>query len=163
MTVATVQHPRRPTRRRRKSIKTRTRRASTPTTAARTREVKIACELSTWTGEGGKCHWCNTPLTGRQRSWCSVACRRAFERNHVWSRARAAARRRDKYTCRSCGATEHLEVNHTDPVNGNGYGMSCKHHQDKLETLCHDCHVPVTNAQAAARKTEARQLGLNSH
>jgi hypothetical protein len=50
-----------------------------------------------------------------------------------------------------CGATENLEVNHIDPLVGRGYSMSCYHHQDNLEVLCHDCHVVVTNAQRRER------------
>jgi hypothetical protein len=45
-----------------------------------------------------------------------------------------------------------LEVNHKDPLVGHGYHNGCHHHLDKLETLCHDCHVTETNRQAAERR-----------
>jgi hypothetical protein len=44
-----------------------------------------------------------------------------------------------------------LEVNHVDPRNGRGYHQGCHHHLDRLESLCHGCHVEETNAQRAAR------------
>lgn len=43
-------------------------------------------------------------------------------------------------------------MNHIVPRNGAGYGWGCHHHQTNLQTLCHSCHVKVTNAQAAARR-----------
>lgn len=45
-----------------------------------------------------------------------------------------------------------LEVNHMDPLVGRGYDAGCVHHIDRLETLCHDCHVVETNRQAAERR-----------
>lgn len=116
--------------------------------------LRAACDLSAWAGRAGACQWCDTDIpAGRRRTWCSEACRRAFERNHVWRVARAAARRRDRYTCRRCGrskADAPIEVNHIVPVAGTGYGVSCKQHLSGLETLCHDCHVAVTAQQRAA-------------
>lgn len=111
------------------------------------------CVLSAWTGNEGCCHWCDEPLIDkRRRTWCSDACRRTWERNHVWRRARAYARKKSKYLCSTCGAdrSANLEVNHVNPVNGSGYGDGCSHHQVNLEVLCHSCHVTVTNAQRAA-------------
>lgn len=128
------------------------RRRRSSVTANKTRSVKETCSLSTWAGEDGRCHWCDTELTGRQRSWCSPNCRRAFERNHVWSIAKTACKRRAKQACETCGSSDSLEVNHIVPVVGAGYSLACHHHQANLELLCHDCHVKVTNAQRAARK-----------
>lgn len=48
-----------------------------------------------------------------------------------------------------------IEVNHIVPRVGAGYHAGCHHHLDGLETLCHRCHVQVTNAQAAARREAA--------
>jgi 5-methylcytosine-specific restriction endonuclease McrA len=45
-----------------------------------------------------------------------------------------------------------LEVNHIVPRNGGGYGKGCHHHLSNLETLCHPCHVAVTNEQRKARR-----------
>lgn len=58
-----------------------------------------------------------------------------------------------------------LEVNHRDPLVGAGYANSCRHHLDGLETLCHPCHVKVTNRQRSERSEAALarrilQLGL---
>jgi 5-methylcytosine-specific restriction endonuclease McrA len=53
-----------------------------------------------------------------------------------------------------------MEVNHISPLNGSGYGMGCKHHQDNLETLCMACHSAVTAAQAAARAAARKAAKL---
>lgn len=45
-----------------------------------------------------------------------------------------------------------LEVNHKDPREGRGYHEGCHHHQDRLETLCHDCHVIETTRQGRERR-----------
>jgi 5-methylcytosine-specific restriction endonuclease McrA len=46
-----------------------------------------------------------------------------------------------------------LEVNHIVPANGAHGVVSCVHHLDNIETLCHPCHVKVTNAQRNARRS----------
>ena len=121
-------------------------------TAERTLQVKRACQMSLWDGTEGRCHWCGSELPARRRSWCSSACQRLFEDNHVWSLARRRKRRRAKYRCETCGSREHLEVNHIVPVVGAGYALSCHHHLDNLELLCRACHVQVTNRQREERK-----------
>ena len=122
--------------------------------AVRTQAVKQACPLSKWSGKTGLCHWCDTELIGRRRSWCSAKCQRLFETNHVWSIARRTVRQRAGYQCEQCGSRTSLEVNHIDPVIGRGYSLSCLHHLANLEVLCHSCHVQVTNQQRAARIRE---------
>jgi 5-methylcytosine-specific restriction endonuclease McrA len=120
---------------------------------ASSRDLRLTCPLSAWTGRDHACHWCDRDITGARRSsWCSDKCRNAWERNHVWRRARAYAKKRAKYLCTSCGADRSagLEVNHITPVAGAGYGESCAAHQENLETLCHGCHVKVTATQRAA-------------
>ena len=59
---------------------------------------------------------------------------------HAWLKSKDALWRRFQ-----------LEVNHVVPRNGAGYGRGCHHHLSNLETLCHPCHVKVTNEQRAAR------------
>ncbi len=126
--------------------------APPPSAAAR---LRLACALSAWLGEPGRCGWCNGPLMPpRRTAWCSERCRRAFARNHTWTLARAAARRRAGYSCSrpGCdGGRRELEVNHIDPRNGAGYGDSCAHHADNLEALCHPHHVEITNVQRLQR------------
>jgi 5-methylcytosine-specific restriction endonuclease McrA len=111
---------------------------------------------------------CAKRLTGRQTRWCSRKCTQVFLASHQWSRAQFAALRRDAYTCRHCGYTpgkrpnrrgylihfrrgHGMEVNHIAPLNGRGYRLSCAHHLENLETLCHECHVGVTNHQRQRR------------
>lgn len=109
----------------------------------------------------GVCDACGKALTGRQKRWCSTACSRVEWPEHDWNAARRAAKKRDGHKCVKCGAPEAvdertlrslLEVNHIVPRVGKGYGWGCWNHQENLETLCHDCHVAVTKAQAAARR-----------
>lgn len=109
----------------------------------------------------GICFVDGKPLPPRRIYWCSDECVTLWLSNHEWGAASAAAITRDNATCRHCGhrmgeiiggRRVALEVNHRDPRNGGGYDQGCFHHQDGLETLCHDCHIKVTNAQRAERK-----------
>lgn len=125
-------------------------------------QERLNCTLSAWTGTPGNCQWCDQPLAdARRRSWCSNRCARAWEREHVWRHARAAAKRRAKYHCeREACLAERLdcEVNHLTPRDGAGYGPGCHHHQRPddsgtggLEVLCRRHHAEVTAAQATTR------------
>lgn len=131
--------------------------------------TRTPCILTAWDGTPGNCNWCNTPIptTGRRKVWCKDGCRRLWERNHIWRRARIYARRRANYRCTRPGCTAprgDIEINHIEARNGGGYGPGCHHHQDPhldpasgtltggLEGLCHAHHVEVTNSQAAARR-----------
>lgn len=113
----------------------------------------------------GVCDACGKPLTGRQQRWCSFECSRVEAPHHDWNAARRAAKRRDGHKCVKCGRADEvderfrsiLEVNHIEPRVGKGYGWGCWNHQDNLETLCHECHVEVTKAQAAARRAAYRE------
>ena len=83
--------------------------------------------------------------------YCSDKCRRAFEREHFWPRARATARRRGGRTCVN-GCDGRIEVNHIEPLVGAGYRPSCAHHQSNLELLCTICHRAVTEQQRLSRR-----------
>jgi 5-methylcytosine-specific restriction endonuclease McrA len=73
--------------------------------------------------------------------------------NHFWGLARKRALKRDERSCVTCGGMgPGLQVHHIDPRRGAGYAAGCHHHLDLLETLCHACHVEVTNVQ---RRTQA--------
>ena len=117
----------------------------------------VACTASAWQGESGRCHWCNAELTGRRTAWCSDACAAEFGRNHWWTSASRAARRRDDSRCVECardprdvyaekiaaGWTERdarrfltLQVHHRIPVLGRHGETGCHHHLDGLETVC---------------------------
>jgi len=97
------------------------------------------------------CDWCGKALAGRQKRWCSTFCTVEFQKHHVWSYSREAALRRDGWACVTCGSKKDLEVNHIQPRRGRGYDAGCAHHQENLETLCHDCHVKVTKQQRRDR------------
>lgn len=138
------------------------------------------CALMPFLDEPGVCNHCGKPLTGRRTQWCSSACERVLRENHDWNLARRAARKRDGNRCVRCSYTGvprmfvghvdgppvigmpawrrsdwsewGLEVNHTTPREGRGYGWGCAHHLDGLETLCKAHHRIVTNEQAAERR-----------
>lgn len=111
----------------------------------------------------GHCQHCDRPLPagGRRRTWCSDKCRRTFERNHIWRRARIAARRAGKYRCAWPGGChtgdDHLEVHHVNPVGPDGYIPSCSHHQANLQVLCHTHHVQVTVEYRRTQKALEQQ------
>lgn len=107
--------------------------------------------LTPFKDEAGVCDACGKQLVGRQQRWCSRECAFVEWNDHDWNSARKAARKRDGEQCVTCGSRDRLEVNHIEPRVGQGYGWGCWNHQDNLETLCHDCHVKVTKAQAADR------------
>jgi hypothetical protein len=128
---------------------------------------RITCTLSAWVGEVGCCQWCNTPITGkRRRTWCSDACGRAWQRQHIWRFARSSAKRRAKYHCvrPDCTAARRdCEVNHMEAREGRGYGPGCHHHlepnaegQGGLEVLCRAHHAEVTAQQATSRAAVKR-------
>jgi len=127
----------------------------------------------------GGCAWCGSELGPRRRTWCSDRCATTFWTNHWWTLARSAAKRRDKYTCRLCGAaapkrptkrvfaraleynaamrtyraakkTQRMEVNHRIPCRGKHGTLSCDHHLDNLETLCPSCHAEHTRGLRAS-------------
>lgn len=123
------------------------------------------CPQSTWRGEDGRCHWCDNPLSGRRRVWCSEKCSAAFLHEHRYSDARAQCRRRARANCSCsnvssrakhqicalCGCCERevglLECNHRVPRRGDRSIISCLHHSTNLEMLCHKCHLGVTKYQ----------------
>jgi 5-methylcytosine-specific restriction endonuclease McrA len=104
-------------------------------------------------------------LPARRTAYCSDAHAREFVRNHVWSAARQAARRRAKWTCQRCGFRPaevrrdpdarkafrrhelRLEVNHILPLRGAYRVVTCANHLTNLEVLCHRCHNAATAAQ----------------
>lgn len=121
------------------------------------KDLRIECILTSYNGLEKTCQWCNNALpenSGRS-VFCSDKCARTWEKNHIWRKARTAARRRDKYACVKCGTnknTTKIEVNHIEPLNGAKYSTpSCSHHLQNLETLCIDHHKEITKTQAQAR------------
>lgn len=130
-------------------------------------QERIGCSLSAWQGKPGNCQWCNSEITSvRRRTWCSDACGRVYQRNHIWRFARAAAKRRAKYFCERprCSAQRRdCEVNHRTAREGGGYGPGCHHHllpdnddRGGLEVLCRAHHREVTTAQAKLRALRRR-------
>jgi 5-methylcytosine-specific restriction endonuclease McrA len=126
-----------------------------------------ACDLANKTGLG--CAWCGAELPKRRRTWCSDACADAFWKNHWWSLARRAVKRRDRYKCKRCGhkplgrthpqyrktrKTDRLEVNHIVQARGAHRSLSCLHHLANLETLCLRCHNEETKAQRRSKDVE---------
>lgn len=120
-----------------------------------------SCTMSTWEGDPKRCRWCDTPLRGRQQRWCSQECADSFGRNHWWTWASPAAKKRDGMACTICGSTERLETDHITPCLGRHSDSGCHHHLDGLRTLCHDCHLTVTAEQfGRAPKVDPNALTL---
>lgn len=86
------------------------------------------------------------PYTPRSRIRASL--------RQLWlrSRERAAALKRDKYTCQKCGKKQsrkkgceiYVQVHHKEGINWEGLidlvAERLLQTPDKLETLCEDCH-----------------------
>ncbi|MFG3582574.1 HNH endonuclease [Streptomyces sp. NPDC047990] len=69
-----------------------------------------------------------------RKSWDRTSARNA-NRPKDWSRRRARALARDRFTCQRCGAREELEVDHLIPVaRGGSWELS------NLWVLCRGCH-----------------------
>jgi 5-methylcytosine-specific restriction endonuclease McrA len=98
------------------------------------------------------CFRCGSPVVRPRIVWCSKACEEGWFDNHAWGWARLAALRRDEFKCQRDPSHPGVkEVNHIDPRNGRGYHAGCHHHQDRLETLCHKCHLVETIRQGRER------------
>jgi hypothetical protein len=98
-------------------------------------------ELCQTPESGCQRHGCGTPLTGRQRRWCSGECRDWHYRNHRWTQARHYAMVQADWKCRHCGEPA-KEVDHIIERRGLPLGEnSCLHHQENLRPLCHACHL----------------------
>lgn len=127
-----------------------------------TDEALLACTASAWQGTEGQCRWCAKPLTGRRTRWCSDACSAEFGRNHFWTWASHAAKRRDNQQCTECRCDPReardralaeglsarlarryivLQVHHKVPVLGRHAEGGCHHHLAGLETLCLHHHL----------------------
>jgi 5-methylcytosine-specific restriction endonuclease McrA len=146
-----------------------------PWPATKRDALLAVCSLAPPLADDRACAWCAAELPPRRRSWCSDRCGELFWANHWWSVARTAAKRRDRYRCRRCGArapkrpartafakhaaylaamrawrkeklTSRLEVNHIVPCRGKHRALDCAHHQENLETLCPQCHKVHTSA-----------------
>lgn len=125
--------------------------------------VALHCPLSTWAGEEKRCRWCNAALTGRKTAWCSKACNERFNDNHLWSWARHAKLKADRY-CARCGTARTLEVNHVVPIGGLHGVLGCWHHQAGLVVLCREHHLEETARQREAGLLEgARSKVLDMH
>ena len=107
----------------------------------------------------GHCDRCGTALTGRKRRWCSEGCAQWYYGNHEWGWARQTTLNRDGYRCVLCG-DDGTEVDHIRPRRGIlPDDAGCLNHQDNLRTLCHACHVQVTNRQRGEANVAHRRSG----
>lgn len=56
-----------------------------------------------WSGDLGRCRFCDSTLTGRRRTWCSSECQDTYADNHFWTQAPPARIALDGYRCVRCG------------------------------------------------------------
>lgn len=131
-----------------------------------------ACFLSRWRGDPKRCRWCDEPLTGRQRRWCSRECSLTYDRNHVWNVASRRRKTLDGDRCVECdGRTpaeafelaiergdyaharryRRIEVHHLTPILGRHGEIGCHHHLDGLRTLCGYHHVAAHHGEPVAQ------------
>lgn len=114
-------------------------------------QLALTCPLTDWNGQDGLCRWCCKNLPARRSAWCSDRCRRAFDAQHLWRRARARARRRAKRLCSLAGcdspAGTPIDIDHVVALAGAGYGPSCAHHETNLRALCRPHHQQRTAEQ----------------
>lgn len=120
--------------------------------------VLIACEMTPWTGDAGRCLGCNAELTGRRTRWCSLDCSNDTLANHMWTMARFRSMKRTDHRCEQCGA-QPVQVHHVVPCLGAHGEYSCKHHQTNLTPLCHEHHL---EAHALLRARADHQLSLDA-
>lgn len=126
-------------------------------------------------GEPGKCCVCNTPLVGRQRSFCGNKTR-PLCRDRLWGRLYEGVHWlkrhvvvRDGCHCRSCGEvfesplieggpclpeSWRLELDHILPLHLGGTD-----HPDNLQLLCVGCHRAKTSREAPLHADRRRGQG----
>lgn len=121
-------------------------------------KMRASCPLIPWDGTPGFCQWCakNLKAFKRRRTWCSDRCRDLFEKSHIWSHARAAAKARARGKClapKCPAAPDQVDAHHITPLpKGTGYGPSCAHHGDNLEVLCRKHRRVVEKASGITRR-----------
>jgi hypothetical protein len=106
-----------------------------------------------------QCFLCAGPLPPRRQWWCSDRCARLWTDNHEWSSVSGAAMRRDRGCVRDPGHKGPFECNHKVPRVGRGYHKGCFNHLNRVEMLCHTCHVKTTREQRRARATTKGEMG----
>ena len=97
-----------------------------------------SCPLAFGPNDDGRCWWDGKPLPAHRARWCSTGCETAFDEAHIWTLARAAARRRSAGRCSVCGSRSEFHVHHRIPVVD--YEPGCQHHPENLEPLCGPHH-----------------------
>lgn len=120
------------------------------------------CDLAPERGPG-QCHWCGGRLPARRTRFCSDHCGALWAENHVWARAKEAAKERAGYHCERCGAAPlgGLDVHHAVEVDPkHGYETGCQHHQAGLEVCCPGCHRDEHAFRREVDGLAARQLVL---
>lgn len=92
----------------------------------------MQCELSEWHGDKRRCNFCDTPLSGRRRSWCSRECYQEFTRTHHYgtSRTRCLIAARAK-----CGCPEVAFIARVIDKETGGY----KHRRRTKHSVCAKC------------------------
>lgn len=80
--------------------------------------------------------------------------RKWFYNSQAWQHARAAALRRDMYTCAYCGARA-TEVHHLIELNDdNIHDPKIALSLSNLQSLCHECHSAITMDEHGIKKMD---------
>ncbi len=75
----------------------------------------------------------------------------AYIRSEAWKALRRKAIERDEHRCRICDSVDDLEVHHRRYPEGGSWDTDCL---DALTTLCHDCHVCITDRLRSRKYAE---------
>lgn len=112
------------------------------------------------------CAWCERPLTGRQRRYCSVSCKTYVNLKAWRKRTKQRAIEYKGGKCQRCGynkSVRALSFHHRD---GKLFGIGASTRQcwetiwqelDKCDLLCANCHAEAEDEKQAARSTKAVQ------
>lgn len=77
-----------------------------------------------------------------------------FYNSAAWQQARAAALRRDMFTCAYCGARA-TEVHHLKELSEkNVADVSISLNLNNLQSLCHQCHSQITMNEHGIKKLD---------
>lgn len=70
-----------------------------------------------------------------------------MKRSYEHTKAQRDGKKRDNYTCQSCGSNENIEGHHI--IEHQYFGAATV---DNIISLCHDCHVDVHNGKKSIFK-----------
>jgi len=117
----------------------------------------------------GHCAQCGNPLPKARKIWCSEKCYGiAYDASIIydWQKTRDEVLKRDDLTCQKCGRRGlsasrdfthpalRAEVDHIVPI-ADDADPAKQFDRENLQTLCHNCHVKVTQERRLEKAAPA--------